>query len=129
MRRRGIRDSLKLKKRLILRCDSKKGFIASCLTSYVINCKRFRVYGTVGQLESEPFQSYRGNHLWQVDNGKRTEVPYEPVNHFAAEMDDFSGCILNDKTSLTPGEEGLKDMKVMMAAYQSAKTGQAVKIA
>jgi predicted dehydrogenase len=43
-------------------------------------------------------------------------------------MDDFSQCILSDKTSLTPGEEGLKDVKVMMAAYESVRAGKAVQV-
>jgi predicted dehydrogenase len=36
--------------------------------------------------------------------------------------------ILDDKPSSTPGEEGLKDLKIMMAVYESARKGQAVKI-
>jgi predicted dehydrogenase len=106
-----------------------EGFVASCLTSYGINCKRFHVYGTLGQLESEPFQSYGGNHLWQVDNGKRTEVPYEPVNHFAAEMDHLCECIANDTAPRTPGEEGLQDIKITTAIYESAREAKPVRIA
>jgi predicted dehydrogenase len=79
-------------------------------------------------LESEPFQAYQGSRLWQTQGHSRQQVTYQPVNHFAAEMDDFSQCILEDKTSLTPGEEGLKDLKVMMAAYESAQAGKAIKI-
>src|SRR5262249_19514269 len=80
----------------------KEGFVGSCLTSYGVNSKRFRVYGTAGQLESEPFQSYRGNHLWQLDkSNKRIEIAYEPVNHFATEMDHLGRCILGDTQPLT----------------------------
>ena len=39
----------------------KSGLVASCLSSYGFGCNRFRVYGTRGQLESEPFLSYQGN--------------------------------------------------------------------
>ena len=110
-----------------LRFDS--GIVASCLSTYGFNCNRFRLYGTRGQLESEPLQSYTGNHVWHTRGRNRQEVQYEPVNHFAAEMDDFCQSIQNDKAPLTPGEEGLKDIKVMMAAYESARTGKALKIA
>lgn len=109
-----------------LRFDT--GIVASCLSSYGFSCNRFRLYGTDGQLESEPFLSYQGNRLWQIQGRERQEVHVEPVNHFAAEMDHFSGCILDDQPPLTPGEEGLKDLKVMMAAYESARTGNVVKI-
>jgi predicted dehydrogenase len=104
------------------------GIVASCLSTYGFGCNRFRVYGTEGQLEAEPFQAYQGNRLWKSQNRNRQQVQYQSVNHFAAEMDDFCQCIQADKPSLTPGEEGLKDVKVMMAAYKSARAGKAVQI-
>ena len=44
-----------------------------------------------------------------------------PVDQFAAEMDDFAQCILNNKPTIVPGEEGLRDVKIMMAIYDAAK--------
>ena len=105
------------------------GIVASCLSSYGFGCNRFRVYGTAGQFESEPFLSYQGNRLWQIRGGQRQEVTYEPANHFASEMDHFAKCTLTDEKPLTPGEEGLQDVKLMMAAYESARTGKTVKVA
>ncbi len=43
-------------------------------------------------------------------------------------MEDFARCIQSDQPTKTPGEEGLKDLKVMMAVYEAARTGKAVKI-
>ncbi len=106
----------------------KSGLVASCLSSYGFGCNRFRVYGTRGQLESEPYWSYQGNRLWRPRGRDREEVQVEPVNHFASEMDHFSECVLNDKAPLTTGEEGLKDLKVMMAAYESAHMGKSIQI-
>jgi predicted dehydrogenase len=105
-----------------------ESFIASCLTSYGFNCNRFRVYGTRGQLESEPFQNYSGNRLWKLERGQRIDVPYETVNHFAAEMDHLCECIAADTTPRTPGEEGLQDIKITTAIYESASTNRPVKI-
>jgi glucose-fructose oxidoreductase len=105
------------------------GMIASVLTSYNINCNRVRVYGANGGLEMEPFQAYAGNRLLRVQGRGRTEVAYEPVDHFAAEMDHFADCIVNDRPVLTPGEEGLADLRVIAAAYESARTGRSVKVA
>ncbi|MEJ7713977.1 MAG: Gfo/Idh/MocA family oxidoreductase [Pyrinomonadaceae bacterium] len=42
-------------------------------------------------------------------------------DHFAAEMEHFSDCAANNAEPTTPGEEGLKDLKVMMAIYEAAK--------
>jgi predicted dehydrogenase len=109
-----------------LRFDS--GLLASVLTSYGFGCNRFRLYGTRGQLESEPMQAYHGNRLWLTHRGPKQEITYTPVEHFAVEMDYFADCIQNNKPVLTPGEEGLKDMKVITAAYESARSGRPVKI-
>ncbi len=104
------------------------GLLASVLTSYAFGCNRYRLYGTQGQLEAEPFQTYRGNRSWFTHNYNRQEIEYTPVNHFAAEMDHFADCIMNDKPVLTPGEEGMKDLKVITAAYESARTNKPAKV-
>jgi predicted dehydrogenase len=104
------------------------GLLASGLTSYGFNCNRYRLYGSQGELEAEPMQAYGGNRLTQRRGWERQEVRYTPVNHFAAEMDHFADCIANDKPVLTPGEEGLADVKVITAAYESACSGKPVKV-
>ena len=45
-------------------------------------------------------------------------------DHFALEMDHMSECVMENKEPLTPGEEGLRDLKIMMAIYEAAKIGQ-----
>jgi predicted dehydrogenase len=50
------------------------------------------------------------------------------ADHFALEMDDFSQCVLEDKPTRTPGEEGLRDLKIMTAIYEAAESGGTVKI-
>ena len=42
-------------------------------------------------------------------------------------MDHLVDCIRNDKQPLTPGEEGLKDMRLIEAIYKSGATGASVK--
>jgi predicted dehydrogenase len=56
-------------------------------------------------------------------------IRFEHRNHFAVEMDDFAACILEDRESKVSGEEGLKDLRVIEAIYESARTGQAVQVA
>ena len=50
------------------------------------------------------------------------------VDHFAAEMDHMSDCVMQNKEPLTPGEEGLRDLTIMMAIYEAANTGKTVKL-
>jgi predicted dehydrogenase len=111
---------------LELKFDS--GLLASVLTTYSFNCNRYRLYGTMGQLEAEPFQMYRGNLTWFTHDGNKQEIAYTPVNHFAVEMDHFAECIINDKPVRTPGEEGLKDLKVITAAYEAARAGKTIRV-
>ena len=40
----------------------------------------------------------------------------------------MSECVMQNKEPLTPGEEGLRDLKIMMAVYAAAKTGKTVKL-
>jgi predicted dehydrogenase len=43
-------------------------------------------------------------------------------------MDDFAQCILGDKATRVPGEEGLRDLKILTAIYKSIRTGETVKL-
>ena len=43
-------------------------------------------------------------------------------------MDNFAQCILTNATSKVSGEEGLRDVRILMAVYESIKTGQPVKL-
>jgi predicted dehydrogenase len=52
----------------------------------------------------------------------------ENVNHFVAEMDDFADCILTDKPTRVPGEEGRRDMRIVEATYEAASSGRTVKL-
>jgi predicted dehydrogenase len=45
-------------------------------------------------------------------------------------MDEMAGMILQDKKPLVPvdGEEGLRDMRIIDAIFQAAKTGKKVEL-
>jgi predicted dehydrogenase len=43
-------------------------------------------------------------------------------------MDHMSDCVMQNKEPLTPGEEGLRDLTIMMAIYEAAKSGRTVKL-
>jgi predicted dehydrogenase len=50
------------------------------------------------------------------------------VNQQALQMDNFAQCITQNKATIVPGEEGLKDMKVIEAIYRSIASGKREKI-
>jgi len=57
---------------------------------------------------------------------KEEEIPVKSVNIYHVEIEDFSRCILEDKTPPLPPELGLRNLKIALAAYQSAKEGRPV---
>ena len=105
------------------------GVLANCTSSYGYSGQnRYRVVATKGWFELEPATSYRGLRL-RVHRGNVIEERDLPArDHFALEMDHMSECVLENKEPLTPGEEGLRDLRVMMAIYEAARIGRTVKL-
>jgi len=56
----------------------------------------------------------------------QVEPQIEDKNQFALEMDAFSHSVLNNTPPRTPGEEGLKDQRIIEAIYESARIGKPV---
>ena len=105
------------------------GALANCTSSYgFAGQNRYRVIATKGWFELEPATSYAGLRM-RVRKGNALEERMLPVrDHFAMEMDHLSGCVMEGKEPLTPGEEGLRDLTLMMAIYEAARTGKTVKV-
>jgi predicted dehydrogenase len=102
------------------------GAVANCHTSYNSSgLGRIRVDSQGGWFELDPAFNYTGIRGRRSD-GKAISPP--PVNQFAAEMDDFAQCILETRATRVPGEEGLRDVRIMMAIYESARSGKAIKL-
>ncbi|HEY1628474.1 MAG TPA: Gfo/Idh/MocA family oxidoreductase [Tepidisphaeraceae bacterium] len=106
------------------------GVLANCTTSYNYSGQnRHRAVGTTGSIDMEPATGYGGNKLTLHARGKPPElIDIADISQFAAEMDHFSDCVLNNKTPKTPGEEGLRDVRLMMAIYEAAASGKTVKV-
>ncbi len=102
------------------------GVTASCATTFAFGgMNSYTVHAEKGAFGLGPAYGYNGVQ------GRRSDgqpLAFPEVNQFAAEMEDFSLCILNHKPTIVPGEEGLRDVKIMMAIYEAAKTGQPVKL-
>jgi predicted dehydrogenase len=102
---------------------------ATCGCSFGASESRFyRVECSEGMIELDNAYSYRGQELRIRRKKENTRLEIEPVNHFAAEMDHFSECVLNGQNNHTTGEEGLADMRVMEAIEEAARSGRTVKI-
>jgi glucose-fructose oxidoreductase len=104
------------------------GVLANCTSSYGAPFNRYRVVGPNGWVELEPGSGYSGLRMHANVNRKLEERFHPVIDHFAAEMDHLSDCVMNGTEPLTPGEEGLRDLRAMMAIYEAAKTGTTVKL-
>jgi predicted dehydrogenase len=105
------------------------GILANCVSSYGTNLGRFRVFASKGSFELSPSSSYSGLRMRVYPSGGVIEERNLPVrDHFASEMDHMAECVTNGNEPLTPGEEGLKDLRIMMAIYESAAGNKPVKL-
>jgi glucose-fructose oxidoreductase len=104
------------------------GVIANCGSSYGGGFNRVRVVKPRGSAELEPANSYTGLRMRVWRGGAIEERNLPQRNHFALEMDHLAACIQNDTEPMTPGEEGLKDMRVIAAIYEAAQSGRTVKL-
>jgi predicted dehydrogenase len=89
-------------------------------SSYNHDWGYLRAQAEKGSFELEPAYGYGG--LDGKISGKQMQIPN--IIQQAAQMDDFATCIALKKESRVPGEEGLKDMKVVDAIYRSLDSGK-----
>jgi len=102
------------------------GIVANCGASY--NCAPvgyMRAIAERGWFALDPAFNYQGIRGSRSD-GKAIDLPSS--NQFAAEMDDFARCILEKTPSRVSGEEGLRDVRIMTAIYESARSGKPVEL-
>lgn len=105
------------------------GAIATCSSSFGTETSRlYRITCADGYLELDNAYGYDGQQLFTKQKQQRIQHEISAVDHFAAEMDHFSECVTQNKPPRTPGEEGLKDMIIMEAIFQSIKERKAVPV-
>lgn len=101
------------------------GIIADCETSFGKNMNSLNVRCNKGGYKLEPFQSYSGINGITTDGIKlNASIP----NQQAKQMDEDALAIINNKPVLVPGEEGLKDIRVVEAIYRSVREKSRVMI-
>lgn len=99
------------------------GVLANCTSSYgYFHQSHYRVMGTEARLCLDPATWYSGLRLWTERDNIIEQRDLPEVDHFAAEMDHMSDCVQANKQPLTPGEEGLRDLTIMHAIYEAARS-------
>jgi glucose-fructose oxidoreductase len=100
---------------------------ASCeaMTSFNQSGNQFRLEGKSGWMDfKRQAFSYRGINC----ETSRGPLSYPIINQQAAQMDDFADCVLMGRKSEVAGELGRRDLQVITAIYEAARTGKRVKV-
>lgn len=89
----------------------------------------FRLVGTKGHLYLENAYQYSEERLMKLKIGEKSvSKKFKPTDQFGPELIYFSDCILKDKIPEPSGYEGLADIKIIEAIFQSADQKSAVRI-
>jgi predicted dehydrogenase len=111
------------------------GFMATCSAAYGMhNTKLMRLHAERGWAEMSPAFPYQGLALKVSAKSKDSDeevtqdLKIPSKNHFALEMDHFARCVMSGATPHTPGEEGLQDVRIIEALYESANARHPVQL-
>ncbi|SDL47546.1 glucose-fructose oxidoreductase [Catalinimonas alkaloidigena] len=102
------------------------GVTGTIKTSFFENMNHLTIRCAQGDIEMSPFQAYAGNQ------GKSPlgpiNFPYEIPWQQANQMDQDALALMGNKPLRVPGEEGLRDLRVIEAILASASSGKRVTV-
>ena len=88
---------------------------------------RYTLVGARGILTADPAYDYSMALKHQIKIDERTSAKtFRKRDQFAAELLYFSDCILRNKEPEPSGLEGLADIRIVRAIYESARSGKSV---
>ena len=100
------------------------GVLADIKTSFAENINFINITCEKGEIKLSPYSAYSGlngsSPLGDINH--RYDVPWQQ----AKQMDDDALSIMQKKPMLVPGEEGLRDIRIVEAIYKAAGTKQRV---
>ena len=105
------------------------GAVAQLATSYDAAGANFaQVRGTDGTLIMDPATGYGGQKMRIEGRDARDLTPGDPNTQFAGQLNHFTNAIRDNSPILTPGEMGLRDIRLIEAIYAAARSGRTVKL-
>jgi predicted dehydrogenase len=91
----------------------------------------YEIVGTQGGLKCHVVWQLPGDVpviSWWTEDGRQGEERLPASNHFNLEIEHFSDCVMNDKAPLLSLDDARENCRVIVAALESASSGQVVKI-
>ncbi len=110
-------DIFRVDETMIFDLEFKNGLQATGKCSFAENMNDLKVDCEKGWYNLKPFQSYSGVR-GRTSKGEEM-LPFKG-NQQAKQMDDDTLAIINGKSPIVPGEEGMQDIKTVQAIYKSA---------
>lgn len=101
------------------------GAVADCMTSFVKPGNKLEVNCEKGWYRLEPMSNYNGVQGETSDSRKLNK---KIANQQARQMDDDAQAILADSAVMVPGEEGLRDIRIVRAIFESAREGKRIEL-
>lgn len=107
-----------------------KGRVASFVSSFgAADCGAYEVVGTKGSIRVSPAYDFENGISYEVTiDEKKESHEGKKSDQFAPELAHFADCILNDAEPEPSGEEGLADIRVIEALYNSAERRNSVRL-
>ncbi|WP_315823540.1 Gfo/Idh/MocA family protein [Paraflavitalea speifideaquila] len=111
---------------IVARLEFPGGVVADIKTSFGENINFIDIICEKGTIEVNPYSAYNGQKgsspLGAFDH--TYQVPWQQTR----QMDDDALAIMQGKPLIAPGEEGLRDIRIVEAIYRSAASQQRVKL-
>jgi predicted dehydrogenase len=102
------------------------GVIAHCATTFKIpGLNHVTAFAERGSFGMDPAYNYTGSRGWRSDGAA---LRFDEIDVFAAELDDFARCITTNQPTRVSGAEGLRDVRLLMAIYDAARTGRTIHV-
>lgn len=85
-----------------------------------------QVIGTRGLITFDPSMEYHAHRLRIRAGGQDRIIQNSPIDQFAREMDHFCQAITDNIPVVADAEEGMQDVRLMLAILEAGQTGRAV---
>lgn len=100
------------------------GAVADCSSSYNDRASYLHGEAENGWWKLDSAYGYSGQH-GRTSEG---EMNFPDVNQQVRQMDAFADCVMNNRQTRVPGEMGMRDVRIMMAIYEAARSGERIQL-
>ena len=105
--------------------EFRNGARCDAVTSFNHSADTFRAEGAKGWIE---FKQHAFTYRGIVAETSRGLLNFAAINQQAVQMDDFADCVLTGRNTPVPGDLGRRDMRIITAIYEAARSGKRIRV-